>query len=235
MNLAKNPFLKEWVSYNFLGWLLGTSIGPLLFYFVLRYEIPGIYGDDLYDRLTPVFISFPLGAGLGVMQQVKLRQWNISPALWIAATSLGFGIPISLITWVFQSSASRYDIPLFAVVTEVIIVAICIGGLQALLIRKLIPKPSYWILAYVFGVLAVGVILLGVISGALLAAEPIEEFLYSLDLYTVVKYRDELLLLFTGITLPFLAAFLIGLPTGLILQKFANIKISTAGKEKFGR
>jgi hypothetical protein len=230
MNLAKNPFLKEWVSYNFLGWLLGIVIGPLLFYFVIRYEMPGIYGDDLYDRLSPVFVSFPLGAGLGVMQQVKLRQWNISPALWIAATSLGFGIPISLITWVFQSSALRYDIPISWIIVEVILIGICLGGSQALLLRKLISKPSYWILTYVFGILSLGVVLVGVVGGALLAAEPMEELLYSLGLYIVIKYRDELLLLFTGMTFPFFAAFLIGFPTGMILQKFGNMKI-TENKE----
>jgi hypothetical protein len=215
----RNPFIREWIGFNFLGWLLGMILGPIFYFFVLLVYVP----YNLYSILEPVAFSFPVGLGIGIMQQMKLHPWKISSAAWILSTTLGLGIPITFISW-FLDDRFGYNVPISAVVLQVILAGIFLGGLQALVLRKQISKSGLWILAYGFGLLAVTTIGGIIAGGAFWAAEPIEEFLYDLGLWFVVELRDGVLLLAIATILPVVAAICIGLPTGVILQQFDNLK-----------
>lgn len=245
MNLSRNYFLKDWISYNLLGWLLGVIIGPILFSFTISPALFRNANYDLQTNLAPIFFSFPVGVGLGIMQSIKLRCWEVPSSLWILATSLGFGIPATLISWFlnypswflsYVSSPLGYRAPLFLSIAEIIIIGLIVGGLQAILLRRSVLKTRYWVLAYIFGLISLGVVTIGIFFGTLYVAEPTQKFFYSLRLWQlgqlVVTYRGELINLFTLLSVPFFAALFIGLPTGIILQKFGNMQIANEGKDE---
>jgi hypothetical protein len=145
---------------------------------------------------------------------------------WVLATAFGLGVPASLITWFFQSGAIGYSRSIFPVVGEVIILALGLGGFQAILLRRLIAKPQLWALAHLLGSLAVAVTLFGMMQGAFWLAEPIEKLFYAFDLWQLVEYREVLLLAVLASAFPFLYALIIGVPTGRILEKFARSQIA---------
>src|SRR5688572_7964336 len=94
-SVFKNKFLKEWLLFNILGWFLGLLI------FVVLYRIIPVLDYEYYKTLSylfPIIFSFPLGIGVGIIQQIKLRNWKISRLSWTLATALGFGIPWTLIS-----------------------------------------------------------------------------------------------------------------------------------------
>ena len=219
--LFKNRFIKEWVRANLIGWLLGVLFGMFLFELVIIPIAWSLFDIDyyVYDKLEPIFLSFPLGAGAGILQQRNLQRWKIQSPSWALITTLSLGIPITLITWVFQTEVLGYSVPIIASIAEIVIVSLSVGGLQDYLLRKSLSQPIHWLQAYLFGSLAIAVIEFILMAIAYLAAEPIQKLLYSVDLWVIVEYRDALLLLSLALVFPFLAAFFIGLPTGRMLLR----------------
>lgn len=219
--MGDKGMIKEWAGYNFLGWLLGMILGPVLYYDILSPYIR----HGLHEKLEPLIISVPIGLFLGVMQYIKLRHWKISPMAWIGATALGFGIPITLISWFLQSFFGN-DVPLLAAAGTAVLAGLLVGGLQAALMRRSIVKPGLWMLIYGLGLLAIAVSTGTIVVGALWGIDRFEYQLLSFGLGVVVRNFDRLLELFIVLVSSTLAAVFIGLPTGLILQKSSKKNIS---------
>ncbi len=230
----KNPFVREWVRFNFWGTLLGVLMGPILFYLVidsamltwLDYE----KSYDIYQKLESLFLTIPLGAALGYLQQIKLRQWKVSSVAWIAATILGLGIPATIGGWIVNSTFKN-DIIRNTLIIELIMIGLGIGGFQGIVIRKFLPNPFPWILAYIKGVFIIGVVEFCIMLGTYGIAEPVEKLFYFVGLYELVYYRDLVLIIFLFFLLPFLIAIFIGLPTGIILQKLEDTNSNQKGSE----
>lgn len=225
----KDPFVREWIRFNFWGTLLGVLIGPILFYLVidsamltwLDYE----KSYDVYRKLGSLFLTIPLGAALGYLQQIKLRKWKVSSVAWIVATILGLGIPATVGGWIVNSTYEN-DIILNTLIIELVMIGLGIGGFQGIVIRKFLPNPFPWILAYVKGIFIIGVIEFCTVQGAFGIAEPVEKLFYFVGLYELVYYRDLVLMIFLFLLLPFLTAIFIGLPTGIILQKLEDTNLN---------
>ncbi|HET9909199.1 MAG TPA: hypothetical protein VFQ23_21295 [Anaerolineales bacterium] len=215
----EHPFIREWVKANLIGWLLGILFGMFLFHLIITPLVWSFFDVDydVYSKLEPIFLSFPLGAGVGIFQQRNLERWKIQLSSWALLTTLSLGIPITLITWVFQTDVMGYRVPIIASIAEIVIVSLSVGGLQAYLLRQSLSRPIRWVQAYLFGSLAITVIEFILMAVAFLAAEPIQKLLYSVDLWVIVEYREALLLFSIALIFPFLAAFFIGLPTGRML------------------
>jgi len=230
--LAQNQFIKKWLILNWLGWLLGLILGPLLF-FILLPNISDFFWN-LNETWLSILISFPFGIGLASMQQIMLRHWKIRPDVWVLATTFGIGIPVTIISGILYNDllADGGNLGFIAIIAEILLMGLGIGGLQAFVIRKHVFKISGWVWSYVLGFLAIGIAGIGIAISALLLAEPIEKLFYSLGLWQLVEYRDLLLLLSIGIAFPFLAVLFIGIPTGKILQRFDNRQITMENKKE---
>jgi hypothetical protein len=229
--LARNQFIRKWLILNWLGWFLGLILGPLLF-FILLPNLSDFF-FNLNENLQPILISFPFGIGLGSMQQLALRRWRVRASLWILATAFGIGFPATIISWLLNHDLLGYgDQEFLAIIAEILLMGLGIGSLQALIIRKQVSKVTGWVWSYVLGFLALGIVAIGIAIVAILLAEPLEKLFYSLGFWQLVEYRDLLLLLSIGIALPFLAALLIGVPTGKNLQEFENRQSTIANKDE---
>jgi hypothetical protein len=223
--LVQNQFIRKWVIFNWLGWFLGLVLGPLLF-FILLPNVSDFF-FNLNENWEPILISFPFGIGLGSMQQIVLRHWKVRADLWILATAFGIGIPATIISWILIHDLLGYgDREFLAIIAEILLMGLGIGGLQAFVIRRQLSKVSGWVWSYVLGFLALGITAIGIAIVTLLLAEPLEKLFYSLGFWQLVENRDLLLLLSIGIALPFLAVLFIGVPTGKILQRFDNRQIT---------
>ncbi len=230
--LAQDHFIKKWVGLNLMGWFLGLFIGPILFDFIIIPNSPDFVFHVL-DPLQPLITSFLFGISLGLMQQIMLRQWKVPSGIWILATAFGIGIPTTVISSLLNSGALGYsDWTLLAQIAEVFLMGLGIGGLQAILMRNKVSKVGSWMRAYVVGFPALGIVTATIVLAAVILAEPIEKLFYSLGLWELVYYRDGLLILSIEIVLPFFAAFFIGLPTGLLLQRSGEVETNNEDKSE---
>lgn len=231
MDFSQKQFLRKWMILNWLGWLLGLVAGPVFFILIIR-NISDLYYylDDIWEILL---VALPFGISLGSIQQILLRRWNVPFRLWILATGFGIAIPATFIFWFHNSGAFAYDSGEFLpIIVELVIMGLGIGSLQALVLRKQVASVSGWVWAYSVGFLILGIAALGIASLAFLLAEPIQKFFYFLGLWQLVENRDLLLYLSIVVTLPVIAALVIGIPTGRILQKFDNTQISIERRDE---
>jgi hypothetical protein len=226
-SIFQSKFLKEWLLFNILGWFLGLLI------FVVLYRIIPVLDYEYYKTLSylfPVIFSFPLGLGLGIMQQIKLRKRGISGLSWTLATTLGFGIPWTLISWLRDNLSLDYQWDPYLDMARIIIVGACIGGLQAYILRKstsLDIKPGSWILAYTIGLPALVIVeFIIYIIPVFIFAKPLLRLFREWGWWGLISYREIFIFSFIALTIPFFAALFIGLPTGRKLQRFDNMETS---------
>jgi hypothetical protein len=221
----QSKFLKEWILFNIVGWFLG-----LICSWVLYINVP-VWDFVHYKTLRyllPIIMTFPLGIGLGCMQQFKLRKWKISGLSWTLATTLGFGIPWTLVSWVISNNSIGPLVELCLLVAGPIVVGASIGGFQVFLLRKSVPgalKLGSWIRSYIIGLLALGIV------ETIIYMIPVAIFNKSLlrlfkdwGWWGLIIHRDLILFSFIGLTIPLFAAIFIGLPTGRILQRIDHVK-----------
>ncbi len=55
--------MRNWIYYNFLGWILGVITGPFFINYVIvgSRDISKMSEDLIYDPLAKLFYSFPVG------------------------------------------------------------------------------------------------------------------------------------------------------------------------------
>ncbi|HNE06360.1 MAG TPA: hypothetical protein PLT08_17670 [Anaerolineales bacterium] len=175
-------FLTTWSILNFVGLIVGSYFVSLI-----QSNVGYIGFDFKFSAWKTMLIMLPLGAGIGVFQWFKLRQFGIKLFMWAFATALGFSILVTLYVWVlnFRSHDYReYNIPDWVINTGLAITipigGVIIGSLQSIVIRKHISRPCLWIRAYAIGFLLPLIItpLAYSIKSFILKILYISEFLY---------------------------------------------------------
>ena len=220
MILLRNPLIKQWVLFNYLGWLLGIIIGPILYTLVI---FPAVWLNDSLDKiLAPLFLSFPLGISVGVMQNFVIKQWKLPIFSWILISTLSSITTTIIIMWLFHDNTFGKDMTIIFLAP--IFAGFNVGVFQAIFLRKSISKPMLWIISYIGGLFAAVIMVLIITITAFTSADFIIKVLYALELWDIVWNRDLVLTIFNLLTLPIWLALVIGLPTGDILhKKFSNL------------
>ncbi|MEW6239659.1 MAG: hypothetical protein AB1564_02485 [Chloroflexota bacterium] len=232
MNSFRNPLIKQWILFNFFGWLLGLMIGPL---FYLVFIHPALwFNGSLAKILAPIFLSFPLGISIGAMQNLVIQRWNLPILSWIRISILGSVTAAIIAIWLFSRDTFGADISttFFIDIEAIFLVPIFAGFtvalFQTVFLRKSISKPALWIISYICGFVVALFMVLVVTIAAFAFADSIIKALYALRLWDIVWHRDLVLIIFNLLVLSFWLAIVIGLPTGNILYKnFGNIKTTT--------
>lgn len=153
---SKIRFLASWVGLNLVGWTTGVFSGLCLGEFYLAPIFSLSFDSPIADALAPLFVWLPHGIWVGIMQLEMMKRWKIQPILWVIATSLGWGIPSTLIAWYHENVFVKqfgYGSPLeywlygFAIV----FVAGSVGLSQMLVMGNAFVKRGLWILANALG------------------------------------------------------------------------------------
>jgi hypothetical protein len=225
MKLFWKSLITQWILFNYLGWLLGLIAGPILFLILIISLF--IWPNEFWDNiLMPIFLSFPLGVSIGAMQNIVIQRWNMPISFWVLISLLS-SITTTALTILF------FHVGVFGNDIGAIYLAPCLAGLilavfQTASLRKLISRPLLWAISYIGG-LFIGIVAIFFITGlAFATADSIVKVLYSLELWDVVIYRDDVLIISNLLfTFPLSLAIIIGLPTGIILQR--NLATSKTG------
>lgn len=223
MKSFRNPFIKQWILFNFFGWLLGLIIGPL--FYVLFIHPALRFNGSLARILAPIFLSFPLGISIGAMQNLVIQRWNLPLLSWIRISILGSVTATIIAIWIFSKDIFGADISttFFIDIEAVFLVPIFAGFtvalFQTVFLRKSISRPVLWIISYICGFFVALIIALVITIAAFASADFIIKALYALELWEIVWYRDLVLAISNLLALPIWLAIVIGLPTGNILYK----------------
>jgi hypothetical protein len=225
MAIIKTPLMRNWIYYNFLGWFFGVIAGP---FFIIHVVPSFVYisrmdEEFLYEPLSILFFTFPFGFTLGIMQKKYLQQQGILTPGWKRITTLGIGIPATIMFFItfFFASSFLWSLVLFLASTA--IVGISTGGLQTISLNKSFPKSISWASAYVKGFLLLGIACLVYV----LIGTSIDYFIRSslreiLNIQGYSYILEALFFLYNGIIFSILATICIGIPTGKILKQWKN-------------
>ena len=213
---SKIKFLGSWIGINLAGWGIGGFSGLCLGEFYLAPIFSLSFDSPIAYSLAPLFVWLPHGAWVGFMQLVILKRWKIQPVLWVIATSLGWGIPATLISWYYENVfvkqfgyGSPYEFWFYGF--AIILVSVSVGLTQALVMKNNFAKRWLWILANVLGL----VLCVLVLGGTMLV---VACFLPSESSIGAREF-GFLMWVFLLLTLPF-AGIIPSLSTGLYLLKY---------------
>ncbi|MBN2499245.1 MAG: hypothetical protein JXB38_00680 [Anaerolineales bacterium] len=198
---SDGKFLFGWIYVNFFTWLVGL-------FFILPFSIfvdasPIVLSDELYT----LFMCLLFGALVGFKQWLMLSKWGVRPILWILATSLGFGIPMTLLYW-YDNSLPWYA-PIRHTVVPLILgpllISICVGLAQKWVIRVAISKPTLWVRANVIGIFISQVLYIIGLIFLFFLINPVSsdagELLYGLVSTIMIPFYGTVSALFTGLVL----------------------------------
>jgi hypothetical protein len=148
----KHPF--DW-KFGIL-WTLATTMGLVLGIAISLLVISGISKLTNIDEDTiAIFIILPsIGFSIGFLQWLNLRKRVSWASMWIWVTAAGWVISIplalSLYTWLQSISASAF-VDVWGKTIQATMIAILIGTIQWLLLRRHISRAGWWILANLIG------------------------------------------------------------------------------------
>jgi hypothetical protein len=167
-------FLFEWSILNSVGWIIGI----LSIWFIRTSNIEAI-NHDRFSVWQATLGWLLLGTSIGMFQWLKLRRFKINFFMWVFVTALGLffleplsrGMESLLNDWQIVPQG-RVDLGefignidvgkniaiLFGGVT-ILIDGFITSGLQAIIIRRAIPKPVLWVKANMLGLLLLAVII----------------------------------------------------------------------------
>ena len=102
-----------------------------------------------------MFIILPsIGFSVGIFQWLNLRRRVSWAGMWIWVTAVGWMISIplalSLYTWLRSISASAF-VDIWGKTIQATMIAILIGAIQWLLLRRYVSRAGWWILANLIG------------------------------------------------------------------------------------
>jgi hypothetical protein len=230
----KQRFIIEWSVYNLLGWTIGISLQFIMTRLNIediRYNVwkLGLISDFRKPYLIESILYYlPFGISVGVAQLFALRKkLKIHVGGWILATTLGWSIFATLFSetydYFWKKNSSFYAIYL-ALITVALIGGLLIGGFQSLPLRKSL-KPIAWVLPNGFGMLLLGILVLGSILLTLVLKGFALNILFSWNLY---KLADILYFVFLGTTLLnalFTGVIIVAMPTANVLIKYSNMQL----------
>lgn len=215
MKLLQHPLIRQWILLNYLGWLLGVILGPVLYLLVI---FPAVWLTDSLDKIfTPVFLSVPLGVSVGALQSLAIKWLKLPPCAWTLLSILASVTAAIISTWLFPTEKFSRDITVFFLIP--MIAGLNIGVFQTIYLHKLISKPALWIVSYIGGVFVALIMVVMITITAFATSDFIIKALYALELWDVVWNRDLVLTIFNLLAMPIWLTFVIGLSTGNILQK----------------
>jgi hypothetical protein len=233
--MGKGSFLRGWLTYNLVGWLAGCMIIVLLV--VIQIKVNEVTSTP--NNPPSIVAVLSLSLTIGILQWLKLKNWNIKAFPWLLATTLGSAIAFPVPSWLIglpflSSTTDQYMLMVLArlvLALIALIIGACIGSAQAIVLRRFNSRPGLWILANSFGFLALVflaalVLTFGFTLGKRLL--PIlEQSAFGSD---IVQYRDFVLGFFVLMTLPFLSTLTIALPTGIIISKYSDRREENKGE-----
>lgn len=215
---VKIKFLAGWTGINLAGWFVGVFSGLCLGEFYLAPIFSLSFDSPIADVVAPLFVWLPHGAWVGIMQLVIMKRWKIQPVAWVIATSLGWGIPATLISWYHENIfvkqfgySSPYEYWLYGF--SIVLVSASVGLAQILVMNNNFAKRWVWILANVLG-LVVCVLALAGMMFAVASLLPSESSIGGREF-------GFLMWVFLLLTLPF-AGIIPSLTTGLYLLKYTS-------------
>jgi hypothetical protein len=148
----KHPF--DW-KFGFF-WTLVTILGLVLGIVISLLVISAISKIANTDEDTiGIFIILPsIGFSVGFLQWLKLRRRVSWASMWIWVTAAGWMISIplalSLYSWLQSISASTF-VDVWGKTIQATMIAILIGVIQWLLLRRHISRAGWWIFANLIG------------------------------------------------------------------------------------
>ena len=222
MKSFRNSLIRQWILFNYLGWLLVIIIGPIFYMLVIS---PRVWlNASLVNILMPIFLSFPLGISVGALQNIVIQQWKLPISSWIVNSLLSSIVATAIAVWLFHIEIFGNDITAIFLVPS--LAGLVIATFQTVSLRKLVSRPLLWAIAYISGLFISIIAVLAISIVAFVSADFIIKTLYSLKLWDVVFYRDIVLMIFNLLfTFPISLAIVIGLSTGNILRRnLANPK-----------
>lgn len=170
----KWQFLFEWSILNSVGWIIGF----LFVWFIRTSNLDAIFSHR-FSVWQATLGWLLLGTSIGIFQWLKLRRFKINFFMWVFVTAFGLcfleflslGMESLQNSWqiVPQGRANlgefigNIDINkniaiVFGWVT-ILIDGFIISGLQAVILRKHIPKPILWVKANMLGLLLLAVVM----------------------------------------------------------------------------
>ena len=147
-------FVRHWVFMNFLGAGLGGAVAPLGTQ-ALQHLTSGQPDNATQLPRLVVFLSLMIigaleGAVIGALQTRSLRQrfTTLNVRRWITLTSSGFvwGWLLNAFTNTGVDSMPTSTAWLWVVVgTQGMLLGVCVGGIQAWLLRHDLSRPLHWV------------------------------------------------------------------------------------------
>jgi hypothetical protein len=150
--INKHPFDWKfgilWTLATILGLVLGIAISLIVI--TVIYKITHINEDTI-----AMFIIFPsIGFSVGFLQWLNLRRRVSWASMWTWVTAAGWiiSIPLALLlyTWLRSISASAF-VDVWGKTIQATMIAILIGAIQWLLLRRYISRAGWWIFANLIG------------------------------------------------------------------------------------
>jgi hypothetical protein len=224
---SKIMFLGRWIGVNLVGWIAGAFSGLCLGEFYLAPILSLSFDSPIADGLAPLLVWLPPGIGVGIMQSLIMKRWKIQSVLWMIATSLGLGIPATLIAWYHDNifvqqfgygGPSQYWFYGFGIV----LVATGVGLAQMLVMGTAFSKRALWIVANVLGVV-ICLLLWVVVIFSSMSLLPPESSLGA-------RTSGFLVVVISLSTLPFMG-IIPSLATGLYLLKYGSDAIDDKGSD----
>jgi len=156
--------LIEWSALNLTGWVIGFIL-VIIFadnlesikHLAWKYGLASDFRKEWIGEAA--LVSLPFGLSVSVLQWVRLRQLRVNPLLWILATAIGYGVFVTLYSWVVKFDSfeyrMKYDVPYWIINVGLFIImpigGAIIGGLQSIVIKDKVSNLGLWIKAYIFG------------------------------------------------------------------------------------
>lgn len=131
------PSLTSWLRTTWAGWVLGVPCTILL---ALAGEALGIGGMQ-------VLVGAGMGAGVGLLQGRAVRRFRLRALPWFWSSVTGLALPF--LAWDLGQALGvswTYSLP----------ACVALGGLlagswQAVLLRRSLAGPTWWVLASALG------------------------------------------------------------------------------------
>ncbi len=156
----KKKFLRSWVLFNGIAWLIGIIVAFVLGYFVVNL---------FYPEENNLIVGFCPGLIVGYAQWLVINKYFKISAWWIFASAIGMGIPdvIAVILFVLSGNESIVGIELVDLILRLFIGGLIAGLLQFNLLKPFTPKHKFWLItsALAWGIALFGAMIGGVFLG----------------------------------------------------------------------
>jgi hypothetical protein len=163
LSFTDEKFLFEWSTANLFGWIIGLGLA-------LQIQSNVRLAHD-FSFWKSMLVWLPLGLSIGVCQWLMLKRFGINLFLWLFVTALGFSVSFTILYGAYdfnfipqgRINLGEYignidigrNIAYLLGSMGILLGGLITSGLQAILMRKIIPRPWLWVRANLLGFLPV--------------------------------------------------------------------------------